>query len=104
MEATAAFSGGNALDAMNAAFVLQLAVGALRVDREHDAIDAAKSRVVVLDDLILPFPTLGVPRVHPEEFRCEEGCLLAPGGRPDLDDDRLVVLRVLGHQHALELQ
>ena len=49
-----------------------------------------------------PALALGVPRVHAGEGRGEEGGLVAARARPDLDEDVLLVGRILGEEEGAQ--
>ena len=54
-------------------------------------------------NLHLPALYLGEPGVHPEQVRGKEGRLFAPSPGPDLQDDVLVVVGVLGQEQDLDI-
>ena len=101
MNTAAGFGLGNALDAVDAALVLHLAVNAVAVDLEDDFLVAAHFGLAGVDDLHLPPLAFGVTRVHPEEVGGKEAGFVAAGASADLDDDVFVVVGILGQQgHA----
>ena len=87
---------------MDAALVLQAAVGAAAVDLEDDLLEAAEIALVGVDDLDVPALALGVAAVHAVEVAGEEGGLVAAGGGADLDDDVLVVVRAFRDEGAAQ--
>ena len=92
----------HALDAVDAALVLQLRVRALTVDLELDLVVPAHAGGRGVHDLDLPALLLGPARVHPEQVRREERRLIPTLGALDLDDDVAVVVRVLGQEENLQ--
>ena len=82
---------------------LHLRVDLVALDAERDFLEAAALGLVRVDLLDLPLLELGVARVHAVEVAREDGGLVAARARADLDDDVLVVVRVAGQQHDLEL-
>ena len=72
---------GHALDAVDAALVLQSRVGALALDLEDDLLQAADAALAVRHHFDLPAAVLGVARVHAEEVgREERGFVAARAG------------------------
>lgn len=88
---------------MGAAFVLELAVGALGIDLENDAIKTSDSAFLMLNDFGVPPPPLGVASIHAEELGRKESRLGPARGRSNFHNHRLLVKRILGHEHDLEL-
>ena len=77
---------GDALDAVAAALVLELAEDALALHAERDFLEAAELGGAVVEDLDLPALVLGVLLVHLVQVACEEGRLVAAGAGADLHD------------------
>src|SRR5919202_1182472 len=103
MNPPARLSNRYALHAMNATFKLQVAVSTIAADLEDDLLEAADPGLVTGEDLDLPVFPLGVERIHPEEVGGKERGLVATGPGPDLDDDVLLVHRILRDQQHPDL-
>lgn len=94
---------GDALDAVDAALVLEAAVGSAAVNFEHDAGHTADSTFFHFDDFGFPAAPFGVTGVHAEDLGGEQTGFVAAGGAADLDDDVFLVIRVFGQEHDFEL-
>ena len=93
---------GHALDAVDAAFVLEAAVCAAAAHFEDDLLEAAEVALVGVEDFDRPAVALGVAAVHAVEVAGEERCFVAAGGGTDLDDDVFFVERVFRDEGAAE--
>ncbi len=94
---------GNALHPVDAALEAQLRVDAVALDHGDDFLDAALAGAADGHDVHLPALPLGVALVHPEHVAGEERGLVAAGAGPDLEQDVLVVVRVLRDQEEGDL-
>ena len=94
---------GDALDAVDAAFVLERGIDFLAPDVDDHFLEPADGRDACRHDLELPAPLFGEPAVHPEEVLGEERRLVPAGPGPDLQDDVFLVEGVLGQHQDLEL-
>ena len=103
LDAALALGLGDALDAVHARLELHRAVDLVSQHLELDLGKAALVGGVGVDDLDLPLLALCVAAVHLEEVACEDGGLVAAGGRADLDDDVLLVVGVRRQEHELDL-
>ena len=88
---------------MRAAFPLEDRVGAVALDREADALEAACRVRARLELLPFESPPLSVASQHPEEVTCPERRLVAPGRLADLDDYVLAVRRIRFDECELEI-
>jgi len=88
---------------VHAGLELHLRVDLLAPDPERDLLVAAALRLARVDLLGLPVLQVGVAHVHAVQVAREDRRLVATGTCPDLDDDVLVVVRVAGEHHHLEL-
>src|SRR5690625_2759854 len=95
MNATLGFGLWNPLYPVNAAFELEPAVGPLAMHHEDDLFEATKLGRRLAEKLRAPSLLLGVPGVHAEQIGRKVGRLIAPGPCPDLDDDILLIGRIL---------
>ena len=101
VDAPLGFRRRDPLDAVHAAFEFELAVDLVAGDGGDDFLEPADARGGVAQDLQLPAFALAQAGVHPEEVGGEEAGFLAAGAGPNLQDDVLVVVGVLGqHQEA----
>src|SRR5215207_5933590 len=82
------------LDPVRAPFVLEDRVGAVAADLHSDLPVATDCGRAGRKGTVLEAEAVGVAGVHIVELAREEGCFVAAGPRPDLDDDVLVVVRV----------
>ena len=103
MDAALGLGFGNALHPVYTAFKLQAGIGALSGDGEAGLLDAAQFGIVEVEYLHLPAVALGIHGVHPHQRMGKQRCLLAAGTAPDLHDDILVVVGILGQQQDLQL-
>ena len=94
---------GHALHAVDAALVAQLGVDAVALDHGDDFLDAALAGPGHGDDVDLPALPLREARVHAEDLGREERGLVAARPRADLEQDVLLVVRVLGDEQQRDL-
>ena len=99
----ARFGGRHALHAMDAALVLQLAVGAASFDGGDDFLEPADAGVAARHHFDPPALALGVLAVHAEQLGGEQRRLVAARAGADFEHDVLVVVRILRDQQHLEL-
>jgi hypothetical protein len=76
---------------------------ALGLDRQPGLLVAAEVGLRGVDDLRPPAALLGVAQVHPQQVAGEEGRLLAPLPRLDLEDRVAVVVGVARHEQAAQV-
>jgi hypothetical protein len=88
---------------VHAALVAQLRVHAIALDHGDHFLDAALPGERLRDDVQLPALPLREAGVHPEDLGGEEGRFLAAGARPDLQQDVLLVVGILGDQQQGDL-
>jgi len=94
---------GDALDPVDAAFVLEAAVGPPALDHGDDLLEAAHARGGAgAEHLDAPARQLGEAGVHAEQVGGEQPRLVAARAGPDLEDDVLLVVRVFGKQQDRE--
>src|SRR5471030_1727302 len=93
----------NALHAMHAAFVLELAVDLVAADQRDDFFEPAHGRFAAGRDFKLPALRFAVARVHAENLGREQGCLIAAGAGANFEHDVLLVVRIFGQQQNFEL-
>jgi len=79
------FGGGDALHAVDAAFVFEEAVDFLAGDVEGDVFVAAGGAFVEVDDFDFPVLLFAVAGVHAEEVACEDAGFVAAGAAADFD-------------------
>src|SRR3989337_970326 len=103
VDAALRLGGGDALDAVGAALVLEAGVSAAAMHLEDDLLEAALLALARGEDVDGPALRLGVAGVHAIEVGREEGRLLAAGAGADLDDDVALVVRVGGQQGETQL-
>src|SRR5215204_573836 len=85
---------GNPLDPVRPAFVLEDRVGTVAAYLYGDLPVAADLGRARREGTMFEAEAVCVAGVHVVELASEEGCLVASGPGPDLDDDVLVVVRV----------
>ena len=103
VDASARFGRRHALHAVHAALVLEPAVHAASFDRGDDFLEPADAGVARRHHLEPPALTLGELRIHAEQLAGEERRFVAAGAGADFEDDVLRVVRILRHEHHLEL-
>src|SRR3990170_6806705 len=103
VDAAAGLGDGDALDAVDAALVLEARVGAAAAHLEDDLLEAAAVAGVGVQQLYRPALALRVAAVHAVEIGGEEGGLLAAGGGAHLHDDVLIGEGILWQQGEPQL-
>jgi len=103
VDAAARLGDGHALHPVDAALELEPAPRAAALDEEDDVLEAADAGGARVHHLHLPALRLRVLRVHAREVGGEQRRLVAAGAGADLDEDVLVVVRVLGQDELLQL-
>ena len=93
----------HSLHSVRSALVLESGICALSLDEKDCLLDAAKSRIVELDQLCLPAITLRISRIHPQKIRTEQRRFLAACSCSDLKDNVLFIVRVFREKKHLEL-
>ena len=86
---------------VNAAFIFQFGVGALSSDHGDHFLESADAVFIYIDDLHLPVAALRVVYIHAVKLCGKQGGLISPRAGPDLQDDVLVVIWVLGKKKDL---
>ena len=102
VDAAARLGCRHALDAVDAALVFQLAVGAAPFDRRDDFLEAADAGVAARHHLDAPALALGVLAVHAEQLGGEQRGFVAAGAGADFEHDVLFVVRILRDQQDLQ--
>src|SRR5229473_5459983 len=97
------FGGGNALDAVHAAFVLQLGINFVALNGGDDFFHSAKRRGRAFQDFDFPAQRFRVARIHTEEIAGEDGRLVAAGAGANFDDDAPFVIGIFREKQELEL-
>src|ERR1043165_606742 len=85
----------HALHAVHAGLELEARVDLVAFDLQRSVLDAVDRGVVGVGHVDLPALRLGVADVHAHHFRGEERGLVAAGAGADLDEDVLLVVRIL---------
>src|SRR5450759_4842198 len=94
---------GHTLHAVYPALPFEPRVSAAPPHLEDHLLETAQPGLVVAKNLGLVAMPLGPAGIHTEQVSGKQAGLIAPGARPDLDDDILVVVRVFQQQQALQL-
>ena len=103
VDAALRLGGGNALDAVDAGFVLELGVDTFAFDDRGDVLEAvADAGLGLREDFDLPLVLLGEAEVHAEDFGYEESGLVAAGAGAEFEDDVLLVVGIFGQEEDLE--
>ena len=96
MDTPAAFGDGDALDAVDAAFELELREDALPADRRDDFLVAANLGLVGRDDFDLPALAVGIAAVHAQKVAREQRCFVAACAGADFEHRGAFVGNILG--------
>src|SRR6185436_16726484 len=72
-------------------------------DGGDDLFEAADSRVVARHYFDAPTLPLGVFAVHAEQLGGKQRRFVSAGARPNFQHDVSLVVRILGHEHDLDL-
>lgn len=102
VDAALGLGDGDALDAVDAAFVFEALVDVRAADEEDDLLETAEVGGTGVDGFGFPSPGFGVAVVHAKEVRGEEGGFLSAGTGADFHDDVAVVGGIGWKQAALE--
>ena len=86
---------------MDTGFIFQPGVGSLAVHNKVRFLDAAQLGLVIVEQLDAPAPGSGVHGIHPKQAVGKQGAFLAADASPDLHDDALFVIGVLGQKQNL---
>src|SRR6266851_5425124 len=97
------FGGGNALDAVHAAFVLQLGINFVALNGGDDFFHSALRRRRAFEDFDFPALRFGVAGIHAEEIAGKKSGFVAAGARANFDDNALFVVGIFREQQELEL-
>ena len=103
MDAACGLGVGNALNAVNTGFELELGEGTAATDLGNDLLEPAHGAFAGGDHIHLPSLLGCVAFVHPKQIAGEKRGLVASGAGANLDDDIAGVHRILGQQRQLEL-
>ena len=103
MHAALLFRLRHALDPVHSALVLHLAVDLLAIDERDDFLQSADRGFAHRSHLDPPSQRLGVPIVHPEDFRGEQRGFIAAGSGPDFEHDVLLIVGILGQKQYFQL-
>ena len=98
------FGGGHALHAMAAGFKFQARVSALADDACDHLLVAADFALRLRNDFNLPAISFGVARVHAKQISGEERGFIATCAAANLDENILVVVRILRQQLLLQVR
>ena len=105
MNATGFFGFGDALDAMNAGFILHAFVNFRTVSAayfKNDFLEAAQASFIGMEKRRCPSDVLGVARIHAEEASGKERRFVSAGARADFHDDVASVSRVFREEESFE--
>ena len=103
VDAPLGFGGRHALHAVHAALVLEPRVGALARDLKDHLFEPAHAGVVEAEHVGLPLFAFGIAGVHAIQVGGKDAGLVAAGPGPDLDDDVLLVVGILGQEQEPHL-
>lgn len=103
VNAPARLSDGDALDAVDSALKLELAVHVFSLDLEIDLLETSELGGVTVYGSESPALGVGVPRVHSKKVSGKKAGLGATGARSDLDDRITAVLFGRGRKHFLQV-
>ena len=103
VDAALGFGGGDALHAVDAAFVAQAAEDGVADDFEDDFLEAAEAGRTGVDGLELESLRLGVALIHAVKIGSEEGGFIAAGAGADFDDGVAVFAFVGRKEGELDL-
>ena len=103
VDSAAGFGDGHALDAVDAAFVFEAAVGAAAFDGKDQFLVAAEFGVIAVDVFDLPALADGVGSVHFIEVRYEERGFFPTRTGTDLHDDGTLVFGVFDGEKVFEV-
>ncbi len=91
MNAALLFGGGDALHAVDAAFVFQFGINLVALDGRDDFFYSALGRGRAFEDFDFPALDFGEARVHAVEIAGEDAGFVATGAGADFDDDALFI-------------
>src|SRR5580704_1574428 len=98
VNASLRFGGGDALDAVDAAFVLELGINFLALDGGDDFFYSTHLGGRAFHDFDFPALGFGVARVHAEEIAREDAGFITAGAGADFKDDVFVVDGIVGEE------
>src|SRR5271168_3877764 len=104
MDPSLRFGCGHALYAMCSGFEFEQRKCAPADDPADDFLVSAVLAGALAQYFDSPALGLGIARVHPEQIACEQRRLVASRSGADLQEYVAVVVRVLRHQQALQLE
>src|SRR5437762_423600 len=102
MDAALLLGGRNALDAVHAAFVFQLGVNLVALNRGDHFLHAAERGRRAFQNFYFPALRFRVARIHAEKLRGEERGFVAAGSGANFDDDALFVVGIFREQQEFQ--
>ena len=103
MDSALGFGDRDALDAVDAAFEFELAVGFVARDADDNFFVSASIVHVRIHNFVFEVMAFSVAGVHTEEVASEEGGFVATGAGANFDDDWFGVVGIFGHKEVAEL-
>ena len=103
MDPAAGFCSRDPLDPVDTGFVFKPGPGAPARDHKVHILHASDADLLVVQSLHLPASSFRIVNVHAVDFGGKEGCLVSSGPGPDLEDDVLFVVGILGDQQDPDL-
>ena len=88
---------------MNAAFELQLAVGAAAFDQSNNFLETANARGIGRKNFYTPTLSLRIPGVHSEHVRHKQSGFVAACARANFENDVSLVIGVFRQKQELEI-
>src|SRR5258708_556255 len=104
MNASLRLGGGHALHAVRSGFEFEQRIRPAADDAADDFLVAAMLARTFAQNLDAPTLGFGITRVHAEQVAGKDGSLVAAGAGADFQEDIAVVVRILRHQQALQLE
>src|SRR4029078_6181467 len=96
VDAALLFGDGDALHAVHAALIAELAIDLVAADEGDDFLQAADGGLAAGGDFDLPALGFGVAGIHAEDLVGKERGLVAAGAGANFEDDVLLVEGILG--------
>lgn len=103
VDAALGFGGGDALDAVDAGFVFEMAEDLIAGDAEDDFLEAADFGGAAFEVFAAPAAALGVALIETHQLRSEEGGFVTTGTGADFDEGVAVLVRIGGEEGVLEV-
>ena len=101
MDTTAAFSRGDTLNTVYAAFILQASKDVFAFDMGDDLFDTTQFGCLFFNDLDLPTIRFGVTLVHAQQIACEQCRLVTARTGSNFKHCRLCISGIFGQQGEL---